>query len=186
MSKDVLLLAQALDFAARKHATHRRKGARAEPYINHLAEVATLLAEATGGRDPALVVAGLLHDTIEDTKTTKAELTRLFGAKVAALVAEVSDDTSLAKAVRKRRQVETAPRKSRRAKMLKLADKTSNLRALAESPPKDWPLARRRGYVRWAHAVAAGCRGVNPALEAWFDEAYERAGASLKPSSPKR
>ncbi len=63
-------IARALDFAARRHAGQRRKGLKAEPYVNHLTEVALLLAEATDGADPALVMAGLLHDTIEDTDTT--------------------------------------------------------------------------------------------------------------------
>ncbi|RME97259.1 MAG: HD domain-containing protein, partial [Alphaproteobacteria bacterium] len=111
--------------------------------------------------------------------TTLAELAELFNDDIAALVAEVSDDKSLPKAERKRLQVVTAPAKSQRAKILKLADKTSNLRALAESPPKDWSLERRRDYLQWARDVAAGLRGVNPWLEARFDEAAARLEALL-------
>ena len=95
MSDDVVSLMQALDFAARKHRDQRRKGAAAEPYINHLAEVALLVAEATRGRDRLAVLGALLHDTIEDTTTTTKELETKFGAKVAALVAEVTDDKRL-------------------------------------------------------------------------------------------
>src|SRR5512147_1303605 len=102
MSEAVVALAQAWDFAARRHVDQRRKGAAAEPYVNHLAEVARLLAEATGGTDPVLVIAGVLHDTIEDTATSRAELEQAFGPEVAALVAEVTDDKSLPKAERKR------------------------------------------------------------------------------------
>jgi (p)ppGpp synthase/HD superfamily hydrolase len=176
---DVLLLARAIDFAARRHAGQRRKGAAAEPYVNHLAEVALLLAEATGGADPRLVAAGLLHDAIEDTGATEAELAAAFGRDVAKLVAEVTDNKSLPKAERKRLQVANAAKKPRRAKMLKLADKTSNLRSLAASPPVDWPTARRRGGVGVARAVAAGLAGAHPLLEVAFAEAAAAADAAL-------
>ncbi len=172
MTNAILTLTKALNFAARKHTDQRRKGEREEPYINHLAEVARLLADATDGDDLDLVLAGLLHDTIEDTKTTYDELVSEFGAVVADLVSEVTDDKSLEKAVRKRRQVETAPTKSDRAKMIKIADKTSNLKSMIESPPKDWSAERQREYCKWASEVVAGCRGVNAKLEGWFDGAY--------------
>ncbi len=175
----VLRLARAFDLAARKHVDKRRRGARAEPYVNHLAEVARLLAEATGGGDPDLVIAGLLHDTIEDTETTAAEIAAAFGADVAALVVEVTDDKRLPKATRKRLQIETAPDKSARAKRLKIADKISNLDSLATSPPATWPAARRRAYVDWAAEVVAGCRGVDPTLEAAFDASLARARTAI-------
>ncbi|MGH6960884.1 MAG: HD domain-containing protein [Dongiaceae bacterium] len=176
----VLLFARALDFAACKHVHQRRKGELAEPYVNHLSDVARLLAEATEGEDVTVVIAGLLHDTIEDTDTTFAELAKEFGPEVAELVAEVTDDTSLPKAERKRLQVEMAPHKSPRARMIKLADKTSNLHSMIASPPKDWSLERRREYIDWADKVAAGCRGVNAYLEREFDRARRRAKAAVK------
>ena len=126
-----------------------------------------------------VVLAGLLHDTIEDTKTTYDELVNEFGSVVADLVAEVTDDKSLEKAERKRRQVETAPSKSDRAKMIKIADKTSNLRSIIASPPKDWLPERLREYFEWASEVA-GCRGVNALLEERFDEAYAAVNANVE------
>jgi (p)ppGpp synthase/HD superfamily hydrolase len=176
----VLLFARALDFAARKHMHQRRKGELAEPYVNHLSDVARLLAEASGGDDVTVVIAGLLHDTIEDTDTTFAELAKEFGSEVAELVGEVTDDKTLPKAERKRLQVETAPHKSLRARMIKLADKTSNLHSMIASPPKDWSLERRRDYIEWATQVAAGCSGVNAYLEQQFDRARRKAKAALK------
>jgi len=167
-------VAQALDFAARKHAHQRRKGINAEPYINHLTEVALLLAEATGGEDAALVMAGLLHDTIEDTETTPRELQAAFGADVASLVAEVSDDTRLPREERRRRQVQSAPGKSARARMIKLADKIANLRSIAESPPVGWSGRRKREYVAWAREVAAASCPTNERLERQFEEAARR------------
>ena len=172
MGSELVLVVRALEFAARKHAAQRRKGLTAEPYVNHLAEVARLLAEAGEGRDPALVAAGLLHDTLEDTATGAAELEREFGADILALVLEVTDDKSLPRQERKRLQVQTAGSKSARARMLKIADKTSNLRSLLNSPPVGWSRRRRLEYIRWAGQVVERCRGVNAALEAAFDQAY--------------
>ncbi len=172
MNQDILLIARALDFAARKHVRQKRKGIDQEPYVNHLAEVARLLAEATDGADANLVAAGLLHDTIEDQGVKYEELVEAFGRDVADLVREVTDDKTLDKDVRKRLQVEHAPHKSERAKLLKIADKTANLRAIHDSPPTDWSMERKREYFDWARRVVAGCRGVNARLEATFDEAW--------------
>ena len=175
MSTDLVRLARAADYAARQHIAQRRKGERAEPYINHLTEVAALLAEATDGSDVVLLMGGLLHDTLEDTDSTYDDLLERFGPEVAALVAEVTDDKSLPKEERKRLQIEKAPGKSERAKLLKVADKTSNLRGLMASPPVGWTEARLRDYVVWAYDVVRSSRGLNPRLEAGVDEAYEKA-----------
>ncbi len=175
MNNDLVKLSQATDYAARQHIAQRRKGERAEPYINHLTEVAAMLAEATEGADLVLVIGGLLHDTVEDTDTRPEELAQRFGREVADLVQEVTDDKSLPKDVRKRLQVETTPHKSVRAKLLKLADKTSNLRGLMTSPPAGWTRERLRDYVVWAEQVVRSCRGLNPRLEAQFDAAYDTA-----------
>lgn len=88
----MVLVARAADFAARRHTEQRRKGTAREPYVNHLIEVATLLAEVTRGADPLLVAGGYLHDTLEDTSATYEDLEIHFGPAVAALVAEVTDD----------------------------------------------------------------------------------------------
>jgi (p)ppGpp synthase/HD superfamily hydrolase len=167
----IIGIARALDFAARKHAHQRRKGLKAEPYINHLTEVALHLAEASDGADPGLVMAGLLHDTIEDTETSRDELAVAFGEDVASLVAEVTDDPGLLRDERKRRQVETAPTKSIRARMIKLADKIANLHSIVESPPVGWSGRRKREYVAWAREVAAACGRTNERLEALFEKA---------------
>src|SRR5205085_1975683 len=87
-------------------------------------------------RDVQLVaLAGKLHDTVEDTGTTLAELGAQFGDRVAALVDEVTDDMSLPKAQRRQRQIEDAPHKSAGAKLIKIADKISNIRARIHSDP---------------------------------------------------
>src|SRR5580765_3456861 len=88
-------------FAAEKHAQQKRKGASGEPYFNHLVEVAELIASSSQELDAELVMAALLHDTVEDTGVTLQELEERFGKDVAALVDEVTDDKSLPKEVRK-------------------------------------------------------------------------------------
>jgi len=172
MSDDVLRVCRALDFAARTHVNQRRKGVAQEPYINHLSEVALLLAEATGGADANLVIAGLLHDCIEDQAVTYDDLVTLFGADIAGLVRDVTDDKALPKVDRKRLQIEQSPHKCDRAKMLKIADKTANLLALAVSPPSGWNTQSVHDYYAWAYAVVEGCRGVSRYLEEKFDAAY--------------
>jgi (p)ppGpp synthase/HD superfamily hydrolase len=174
---EIEALARAYNFGAEKHAGQSRKGEAGEPYVNHLTEVAQLVAQATAGSDVDLVIAAVLHDTVEDTKTTLDELTAAFGPRVASLVGEVTDDKSLEKAERKRLQIEHAGHASTGAKIIKIADKTSNLRALATSPPKGWPEERKAEYLGWALQVVARCRGVNPWLEGEFDGA---AGALQK------
>jgi guanosine-3',5'-bis(diphosphate) 3'-pyrophosphohydrolase len=177
MSTDLVRLAHAADYAARQHIAQRRKGPRAEPYVNHLTEVAALLAEATDGSDVALLMAGLLHDTLEDTDATYEDLLQRFGPDVASLVAEVTDDKSLPKEERKRLQIEHASAISHGAKLVKLADKICNLRDVADRPPAQWELTRRQEYFEWARQVIDGLRGASPRLEAAFDAAY-----ALKPA----
>jgi len=176
----LLDFARALDFAAHKHIDQRRKGVRAEPYVNHLSEVALLVAEATEGKDAVSVIAALLHDTLEDTDASYEEIERLFGEEVVRVVAETTDDKRMSKAERKQHQIDAAPGASNRAKLVKLADKVSNLRSMAASPPADWPLSRKIEYFEWAFAVVKGLRGVNPRLEALFDRAYHDGLAELR------
>lgn len=165
-------LVAAIAFAADKHRNQRRKDHEASPYINHPIALANVLANEAGVEDERVLLAAVLHDTIEDTETTEQELIRLFGTEVADIVMEVTDDKALPKAERKQLQIEHAPHISRRAKLVKLADKICNLRDIAKSPPADWSVERKREYFDWAKAVVDQLRGAHPALEHVFDEAY--------------
>jgi (p)ppGpp synthase/HD superfamily hydrolase len=180
--KEWIAVLRAADMAARWHVHQRRKGIAKEPYINHLLEVASLVAEATGGTDPNLVIAALLHDAVEDQGVSFETIVREYGKQVADIVMEVTDDKTLPKDERKRKQIENAGKKSREAKLIKLADKTSNLRAVANSPAPDWSVERRLEYVEWAKRVVAGVRGTSPWLEKQFDEAAIGAEQSLNPA----
>jgi (p)ppGpp synthase/HD superfamily hydrolase len=169
--RDIL---KAAHFAAFRHSGQRRKGAAAEPYVNHLLEVAELVAGALSEPDPNLLMAALLHDTVEDVGVTKEELIGTFGEDVANLVMEVTDDKSLPKKERKRLQVVHAPHKSVRAQLIKLADKISNLRAVLASPPEDWSVQRQREYFEWARQVVDALSAPSPSLKAEFERVYAR------------
>jgi (p)ppGpp synthase/HD superfamily hydrolase len=168
-------------FAAEKHASQKRKGAAGIPYVNHLLEVADLIASHTDGSDTNLLVAALLHDVVEDTPVKMDEVEERFGADVAGLVAEVTDDKSLPKATRKALQVATAPRKSPRAQLIKLADKISNLRSILSSPPEDWTFERKRQYFDWARQVIDGLTQPEPRLKAEFDRLYNQLDECVRP-----
>ena len=173
------LILRALRFAAWKHRDQRRKGPKQLPYINHPIDLADLLWFEGRVRDPVVIAAAILHDTIEDTDATPDEIQREFGSEVLGLVLEVTDDRSLPKEVRKQLQVETAAKKSPRAKLLKLADKLCNVKDLVESPPADWSMKRRQEYLDWTEKVVLGMRGSNRELEELYDEVLKRGKQSL-------
>jgi (p)ppGpp synthase/HD superfamily hydrolase len=175
---------KAAEFAACKHSIQRRKGEEAEPYVNHLIEVASLVAEATNGRAD-MVVAALLHDTVEDQAVKFDEIVALFGSRVSSLVAEVTDDKSLPKQERKTLQIVRAPLKSPDAAVITLADKISNLLALAKSPPP-WPFERKIDYVNWAKAVVSGLSFKPPALLARFEDAVAFATGAIEAAERAR
>jgi (p)ppGpp synthase/HD superfamily hydrolase len=179
MPVNIAQLVEAAEMAAQLHAGQHRKAPAGEPYINHVLEVTSLLAQATRGEDPVLLAGALLHDVLEDAPESEAEylvLARVietrFGAEVLALVEEVTDSDEGGEAARWRRQVEHAPHMSARARMLKIADKTSNLRDINAGQPPGWSDEHTMAYIAWAKEVVDGCRDLNPALEAAFEEAY--------------
>ena len=170
MDDSVGLILKAIRFAAEKHTDQRRKDSKSSPYINHPIQVAEMLWTVGEVRNETLLVASILHDTVEDTGTQPDEIRAEFGEEVIALVLEVTDDKSLPKQVRKQLQVESAPHKTRNAKLLKLADKICNVHDILTSPPDDWSLERRQEYLLWTERVVAGLRGVNNRLENHYDE----------------
>jgi guanosine-3',5'-bis(diphosphate) 3'-pyrophosphohydrolase len=179
MLTGLCLVSAAAELAARRHNGMARKGRGNEPYINHLAEVANLLATVTGGADAELVAAGWLHDAIEDTETTRQELSENFSERVAALVVEVTDDMTLPQPQRRQRQIVDAPKKSPDAKLIKIADKISNIRARILPQPNAAERADLIDYAAWAEKVVAGCRGGNAALDRTFDDTVKLARSTL-------
>ncbi|WP_435258785.1 HD domain-containing protein [Thioclava sp. FR2] len=164
-------------FAAKAHEGQTRKGQGQEPYFVHLEEVAALVAQF-GGSSTA-VMAAWLHDTVEDCGVTSAEISRLFGPKVAAIVAELTDDKALEKAERKRMQILNAPGKSPEAALVKLCDKLSNVRAVGNSPPVHWPIERKRAYVDWAETVVQALPELSAEARAAFDAVVAQTRETL-------
>lgn len=186
MSQEIALkkVLEAAIFAARKHQGQVRKDDRQSPYITHPLQVAQILWELGGVRDDQTLIAAILHDTIEDTSTTQAEIRKAFGEEVLKIVLEVTDDKSLEKMARKRMQVIHAPDLSKPARLIKLGDKLVNCRDILQNPPKDWTLERRREYIQWGADVVAQIRGTNAPLEKAFDrmlsEAQEQLNITIK------
>jgi len=185
--EDISLIMKALDFAAGRHKAQFRKGEDKSPYINHPIQVADLLVNEAGEKDPVLITTAILHDVIEDTVRGKKEkkvligqIREIFGEEVLSITLEVTDDKSLTKKERKRQQVIHAPSLSAKAKKLKLADKIMNVRDITAHPPVVWPIKRIKKYLDWSEKVVAGLRGVNSNLEQSFDESMKAGRAKYK------
>ena len=135
---DLDLVQRAYRFSEQSH--HGQQRASGEPYLSHPLEVAGLLVDFK--MDVTTVTAGLLHDVLEDTKTTKDELTREFGADIAELVDGVTKIGKLAFSSREERQAENfrkmvvAMARDIRVLMIKLADRLHNMRTLDYLPPE--------------------------------------------------
>jgi guanosine-3',5'-bis(diphosphate) 3'-pyrophosphohydrolase len=176
---DISTILSALKLSAERHRNQRRKDAECTPYINHPVEVAELLWRVGNVRDTRVIVAALLHDIIEDTNSRPEEIRDLFGETVLTLVLEVTDDKSQSRMDRKRRQIEHARQLSHDAKQIKLADKICNVFDLANSPPKDWEVERKREYLDWSKKVVEGLRGCNPRLESYYDQVLANSFRTL-------
>jgi guanosine-3',5'-bis(diphosphate) 3'-pyrophosphohydrolase len=168
------ILLKALAFAAHKHKDQRRRDVDASPYINHPISLADILCNEAHVTDIETICGALLHDTVEDTETTAEELEDVFGIAICDIVMDVTDDKTLSKAARKQAQIDHAADISDKAKLVKLADKISNLRDVLNNAPADWNLERRQEYFDWALKVIDQIRGAHPELEALFDEIYTK------------
>jgi guanosine-3',5'-bis(diphosphate) 3'-pyrophosphohydrolase len=180
MMSQAEILWRALEFAAERHIGQYRKGDSKAPYIHHPIAVAKLLAGEGKVEDEETLAAAILHDTLEDTDTTAAELETRFGREVRLLVEEVSDDKSLPREERMRLQLDRARSYSVTAKLIRVADKISNVRDVGANPPAGWTRRRRREYVDWAAEVVKACRGVSRSLELCFAEALRQAEKDLE------
>ena len=173
------LILKAVHFSAQKHSTQRRKDENASPYINHPISVALAIAQIGGVDDPEILAAALLHDTLEDTETTPEELEDEFGKKVCEYVLDVTDDKTLPKEERKRRQIEHAKKISNGAALIKLGDKISNVTDVINNPPEDWDNNRRKEYLDWAEKVIENCPKVNDKMENKFQEIIKQGREAL-------
>ncbi|XP_014205934.1 guanosine-3',5'-bis(diphosphate) 3'-pyrophosphohydrolase MESH1 [Copidosoma floridanum] len=176
----VAFIVKCANFAAIKHSKQRRCNKEQTPYINHPIGVANILVEEGNVYDPNVIVAALLHDTVEDTDTSFEEIEEHFGEKVRKIVEEVTDDKSLPKLERKRLQIVHAPDSSFKAKLVKLADKLYNLRDLEKETPVGWSLDRVDQYFEWAKSVVNGLKGTNAKLEKLLDAMFDNHDLKIK------
>ena len=165
--------------AARFHGQQKRKDGKT-PYINHPLEVAWILSSKGQIRDQDILAAALLHDTLEDTEMTSDYLVREFNPRIASYVAEVTDDKSLSSEERKSAQIEKAPLLSSGARLIKIADKIANVKALTKEYPLGWDLERKRKYILWAEMVIEKIRNTHEGLESLFRSTAEEVKKKLK------
>ena len=160
--QDQALIEKAYLFADKKHEGQVRKSG--DPYICHCLGVAKILAELQAG--PQTICVGLLHDTIEDTETTKEEIEKNFGKEVADLVealtkvTRLSDYKNVEFTAENHRKIFVAMAKDVRAIIVKLADRLHNMRTLQFQPKEKQvrisketlevyaPIAHRLGLYR--------------------------------------
>ncbi len=169
----------AFDFAQVKHRGQVRKGTKCEAYFVHVADVAMIVAEAAGTSDEDLIAAALLHDVVEDCGVSPEEISRSFGATVAGLVSELTDPEDVTEAERRQAQVDHAPHLSPKAKLIKVADKISNLQEMLDDPPAGWGAQKQLAYLNWGEAVFEGAQGENRSLDENFRLVAKRLHAAL-------
>lgn len=163
---------EALLFAGHVHNGQRRKDAPGSPHLKHLVQVAGLLVRA-GVRDPDVLRAAVLHDVLRDTDVEVAELQERFGERVSEIVLELSEDARLSRLDRREYMPRRVTEFGEPAKLIKLAEKISNLLDLAEHAPIGWSRQRRRNYFSWADGVTRPLRDINPELDAMLDQALQ-------------
>lgn len=176
------LLAKVMDaavYAATKHQYQRRAGYDKLPYMNHLLKVTEALIRIGEERDEALLLAAVLHDVLEDTDATYEELARRFGQEAADIVLELTDDMAIPYMERKWLQVERARQLSKKARMIRIVDKSTNIRDIL-SYPLDWPLEKKKNYLDNSIQVVSRIRGANLRLDTWFDETVDWAKKRLE------
>lgn len=165
-------LLEALVYAGRVHNGQRRRDAPGSPHLKHVVQVVALLSGA-GVRDPHILTAAAVHDVLRDTEINLGELQDKFGEEVAALVAELSADSVLSRMDRREELPARVRDFSGAAQLIKLAEKISNLRDLAEDAPIGWSRQRRRDYFDWADGVTRPLRGSCSGLDELLDEALK-------------
>ncbi len=162
---DAIKVLDAVSFAAEKHRLQLRKNPQKTPYIIHPLGVATQIIKIGQVYDRDILIAALLHDTLEDTTTTAEEITSSFGKKVAGYVVEMTDDKRLSSKERKKQQIIHALHQSKEVAIIKFSDKLHNLNTLMKDPPEGWTEERMDQYFQWAQAVVENLPAANESLK---------------------
>lgn len=173
--QEILRLLSAIECAADAHEGQIRKDEARTPYIHHPLTVCCNVWREGGITNTDVLIAALLHDTLEDSKKiTSRDISESFGEHVSKMVEELTNDKKLSSADNKKRQIDKAPSMSIEAKTIKLADRLANIRDLISTPPVDWDRSKLEEYFEWGHkllaALRGSCIGLETALETVLKE----------------
>ncbi|MCH9631488.1 MAG: hypothetical protein S4CHLAM37_15110 [Chlamydiia bacterium] len=171
---EVKEILQAVLFAAKKHKDQARKDLEETPYIIHPIGVADYILGVEKCTDKDTIIAALLHDTLEDTETTKEEIKEHFGRTVMNMVLEVTDDKQLPKKEVRKRQIETASSKSEGAALIKFGDKLYNCRDFIYRTPVGYAKSRVKEYLLHAKEMTDALPSVAPTLKSQLDSEIEK------------
>lgn len=163
----------ALEYANKMHAGQTRRDLAATPYIIHPLQVCSNLWHIGQVRNANILMAALLHDTLEDTKATAEELEKLFGTRVCITVQEVTNDPALNSEQNKQRQIDHISFMSQDARLVKLADRLANIADLSQSTP-NWLPEKIERYFEWGSKLLFGLQGTNTALEKALSQALTK------------
>jgi guanosine-3',5'-bis(diphosphate) 3'-pyrophosphohydrolase len=164
---DVPFLLAVIDFAALKHLGQMRTHADWIPYFIHPLRVALILWEEGGIKDTDLLASALLHDTLEDTQTTEEEIIFLCGNRILSLVKELTEKPGGS-------CCEDALTMSPEAKIIKLADRTHNMRDLLDHPPQVWKSDKVEIFIEKSKKLLEALKGEHPELERAYRQALDR------------
>ncbi|AYV84550.1 MAG: HD superfamily phosphohydrolase [Hyperionvirus sp.] len=176
---DTKHIIRAYSFAAAKHNGQVRKNIFSTPYINHPIEVTQLLSDA-GIIDDDILIAGLLHDTIEDTDTTPEQIENSFGKRVLEMVLECSHNTALDKINQRKFQLNNMKNISYGSKLIKMADGYSNLSELLNYPPINWSQEKINGYKIFLYARYCETANVNSHFDKIYTDLFNKHNISVK------
>ncbi len=174
--KNIIVTAKQYTLEVHKEIRFTTIWGESRAQIQHLQEVADLVW-ASGGSDVE-VASAWLHDIVEDTPITLEDITREFGDEIAHIVDGLTDKDDIAKlptTERKAIQAERVKVKSDSIKRIKIADQTSNIRAVRNDPNEKWSLDNRKNYTIGAKLIADNCKGVSSVLDGLFDEEYKKS-----------
>jgi guanosine-3',5'-bis(diphosphate) 3'-pyrophosphohydrolase len=171
------VLDEAVAFAVERHGAQRRPGG--EPYVGHLLETLDVLVRGRGVTDRGVLVAGVLHDVVEDTATTADEVEAAFGADVARLVADVTKpavESGEDRDAARRAYLLSLATLPPRSLVLKLADRLSNVQRLETHPRPDKRVSYYEETVTYVLPLAAG----DPWYARWYGAWREHHAGLLR------
>lgn len=172
------LFSDAILFAATCHSGQYRKDGKT-PYINHPLQVVHHLVHLANVQDEDTLCAAVLHDVVEDTDVTAADIELRFNSRISSIVLELTDQKHLSNNERKLLQIENARFLTPEARLIRISDKICNVYDMHKAPPSNWPISQRLNYVNWALTVVDCIRGSNATLESRFDDVVRNAWQDL-------